>query len=634
MAQIKILPEILSNKIAAGEVVERPASVVKELLENSIDALSTRIVIEIDQGGKSLIRISDNGIGMKSDDALLAIERYATSKIHDDKDLFSINTLGFRGEALPSIASVSKFTLITKDEHSDTGTKIFIKGGVIRNVEETGAATGTVMEVAGLFFNTPARRKFMKTVTTEMGHIGDVVAQTALGWPNIQFRLTHNGKVVKNWSKTGNQFDRAVDIIGSDLKSDLHSISFKDNYFSFNGFISSPQVFRSTSRKIFIFVNGRFIKDRGISHAIFEGYKGRLVKGRFPVAVLYIDIDYDQVDVNVHPAKNEVRFSDQKRVYNNIKDVVSESLESIEKKKWSNRNNDVAVTHPKILNREIKDETKSLRNNDYIEKREIDTESSFMKVQEAEDLWSHNTEAKETKPRVIEPKEPDYQEQEFIETESSADVEDHIDESIEVSETLFAETFFSELRVCGQLSNTYILCESKNDLILIDQHAAHERIVFEEIKEIVSHNKNEIQILLMPETVDLTFKEATELEAIIPELTKTGFVIEPFGGNTFIIKAVPSILSDCDVAKIISEIAEKAVTNDYSKRPDELLDESLILMACHGAIRARQKLDIKEMENILVRLDHCKNSSHCPHGRPTWIKYSVSEIEKNFSRII
>jgi DNA mismatch repair protein MutL len=644
MGQIKILPEILSNKIAAGEVVERPASVVKELLENSIDAKSTRIVIDIEQGGKSLIRISDNGIGMKSDDALLAIERYATSKIYDDKDLFSIRTLGFRGEALPSIASVSKFTLISKDEESETGTKLFISGGVIKNVEETGTSVGSTISVSSLFFNTPARRKFMKTVNTEMGHIGDVVSQTALGWPNIQFRLTHNGRVVKNWARTDSFFNRAVDIVGSDLKEDLLSISYRDSYFSFEGFISRPKVFRSTSKKIHLFVNGRCIKDRGISHAIFEGYRGRLVKGRFPISVLYITIDFDQVDVNVHPAKDEVRFSDQRRVYNTIKAEVEKTLGDIEKKRTSreisNFNNkveplkDLTADSNGIfpISNEIE---KNPKGHESVGVKFAEPDSSFLKIQEDEDLWS----LQKTSDSEDNVEDEDFSLKNEENNLSPSDLPNKgegnfPDTHKQETNTLFETSFFSEMRVCGQLFNTYILCEYQSDLILIDQHAAHERIIFEEIKELIASSRGEVQRLLLPDTVELSFKEATELEYFIPDLLKAGFEIEPFGGNTYVIKTVPSILSDCDAGKIIREISEKAVSKDYSKRVSELLDESLILMACHGAIRARQQLEISEMENILIRLDSCENSYHCPHGRPTWIKYSEFEIKKAFGRIV
>jgi DNA mismatch repair protein MutL len=288
MTHIKILPEILSNKIAAGEVVERPASVVKELVENALDAGSSRVVVDVEKGGRSLIRVSDNGSGMGHDDALLALERYATSKIFKDQDLFAINTLGFRGEALPSIAAVSRFELTSRAAAADTGTEIRVEGGKIKDVSEVGAPPGTMVTVRQLFFNTPARRKFLKTIGTEMGHIADMVARIALGAPAVGLRLSHNEKIVKDWPAASKPLDRVVDVLGKDLKNSLNAIEFCNNGISVAGWIASPLVTRRTSRAIFIYVNGRFVRDRIVQHALFEGYSQRLVKGQFPVAVIFI----------------------------------------------------------------------------------------------------------------------------------------------------------------------------------------------------------------------------------------------------------------------------------------------------------------------------------------------------------
>ena len=337
MSKIKILPEILSNKIAAGEVVERPASVVKELVENSLDAGSSRIMIDIDQGGRSLIRVSDNGGGMSRDDALLALERYATSKIYSDQDLFDIRTLGFRGEALPSIAAVSRFSLTTREASADVGTEIRVEGGKILNVTETGAPRGTLVTVKQLFFNTPARRKFLKTIGTEMGHIAERIASIALGHPGVQFRLTRNDKILKDWPVTASPFERVVDVLGSDLKSSLHAIRLQSNGMTISGWLSSPRAHRRTSRAIYIYVNGRFVRDRIVQHALFEGYSQRLVKGQFPIAVLLIDLPTGEVDVNVHPTKNEVRFARQKEVHEAVRRAVAQTLYETDRVGWGAR---------------------------------------------------------------------------------------------------------------------------------------------------------------------------------------------------------------------------------------------------------------------------------------------------------
>ena len=335
MSKIKILPESLSNKIAAGEVVERPSSVVKELVENALDAGSTRLIIEVDNGGRSLIRVSDDGTGMSRDDALLAIERYATSKIKNERDLFSIDTLGFRGEALPSIAAVSRFSLVTREETSGTGTQIIIEGNKIKDVSEVGAPSGTMITVKQIFFNTPARRKFLKTVNTEMGHIADIVASIAMGRPDVQFKLLHNRKIVKNWSLASDPLERVIDILGKDIKNYLHRIESKDNNLSISGWLSSPRFTRKTSRGIYVYVNGRFVRDRVIQHALFDGYRERLVKGQFPLGVLFMHIPFDQVDVNVHPTKNEIRFVNQRKVHEKVAKTVSETLKLSDKTKWA-----------------------------------------------------------------------------------------------------------------------------------------------------------------------------------------------------------------------------------------------------------------------------------------------------------
>jgi len=315
MSQIKILPEVISNKIAAGEVVERPASVVKELVENALDANSTRIIIEVEQGGRSLIRVADNGTGMSHDDALLALERYATSKIYKDRDLCNIRTLGFRGEALPSIAAVSKFTLVSRDESSAAGTEIRVEGGKIRKVFEVGAPRGTLISVAQLFYNTPARRKFLKTIHTEMGHLADTVSHMALARPDVQFKLLHNAKIANNWTAVSDPIDRIADLLGRDAKAQLHPVGFETDGVMISGWISTPRYTRKTSRGIHVYVNGRYVRDKIIQHALFEGYAQRLVKGQYPVAVLFIKVAFDRVDVNVHPAKSEVRFVEHRKVH-------------------------------------------------------------------------------------------------------------------------------------------------------------------------------------------------------------------------------------------------------------------------------------------------------------------------------
>jgi len=592
MSKIKILPEILSNKIAAGEVVERPASVVKELVENALDAGSSRVVIDIEKGGRSLIRVSDNGSGMGHDDALLALERYATSKIFKDQDLFSINTLGFRGEALPSIAAVSRFNLISRAGSADSGTEIQVEGGKIKDVSEVGAPPGTMVTVRQLFFNTPARRKFLKTIGTEMGHIADMVSRIALGTPAVQLRLTHNEKIVKNWPAASEPFDRVVDVLGTDLKKNLHAIEFRNNGIAVAGWIASPLVTRRTSRAIFIYVNGRFVRDRVVQHALFEGYSQRLVKGQFPVAVIYINLPFDAVDVNVHPTKNEVRFVRQRDVHEAVRRAVAQTLYEVDLPQWrpidsapgrrpitSGRVSDVVNNEFRTPLPPMRDSHPATRNADPA------TRNPHLATRSAQpDLWQ---------------KKP-----------------------------------FGQMRVIGQFHNTYIVCESETGLILIDQHAAHERVLYEQFSTRSSGAQKSAQRLLVPETIELGYREAGVLEKLIPRLQEIGLDIEPFGGNTFVVKAVPVLLAEREIKPILIEMVEKIAEIGAAPGLDAALDQSRMVMACHGAIRANQALSATQIKGLLGQLDGCRNPSHCPHGRPTWVRWDMRSLDKSFKRIV
>jgi DNA mismatch repair protein MutL len=623
MSKIKILPEILSNKIAAGEVVERPASVVKELVENALDAGSTRVVVEVEKGGRSLIRVSDNGAGMGHDDALLSLERYATSKIFKDQDLFSINTLGFRGEALPSIAAVSRFNLTTRAASADSGTEIVVEGGKIKDVSEVGAPVGTMITVRQLFFNTPARRKFLKTISTEMGHIADMVARIALGNPAVQLRLTHNDRIVKNWSAAAEKFDRAVDVLGNDLKTSLHAIDLQNEGTSISGWISSPRASRRTSRGIYIYVNGRFVRDRIIQHALFEGYSQRLVKGQFPVAAVFINVPYDAVDVNVHPTKNEVRFARQREVHEAVRRAVAQTLYEVDRPGWGNARsagNEEFRQQGRVS--ETAKKEFGIRNAE-CGKKELDFGKKELKfgtfhpAPRNSQLVTRTPQPATGSPSFSNPKSE-------IPNPQSKDSQTAI----------WQKKRFGDMRIIGQLHNTYIVCESEEGLILIDQHAAHERILFEMFSARSADRKQAVQRLLMPETIELGFREAGVLAKILPDLKELGLEIEPFGGNTFVVKAVPVLLAEREVKPLIIEIVEKIVEVGSTPGLAEVLDKCRMIMACHGAIRANQVLSKTQIKGLLSQLDGCRNPSHCPHGRPTWIHWEIRSLEKSFKRIV
>ena len=611
MSKIKILPEILSNKIAAGEVVERPASVVKELLENALDAGSSRVVIDVEKGGRSLIRVSDNGSGMPHDDALLALERYATSKIYKDRDLFSINTLGFRGEALPSIAAVSRFNLISRAASADSGTEIQVEDGKIKDVSEVGAPPGTMITVRQLFFNTPARRKFLKTIGTEMGHIADMVARIALGAPAVQLRLTHNEKIVKNWPAASEPFDRVVDVLGNDLKNSLHAIEFSDNGISVAGWVASPRVTRRTSRAIFIYVNGRFVRDRMVQHALFEGYSQRLVKGQFPVAVIFINLPFDAVDVNVHPTKNEVRFVRQRDVHEAVRRAVAQTLYEEDRPDWGNvrsSGNEGRVSETKMME---------------FGSPHYETRNAQRATHNA-NLETRNPQPATRTPHPA-PRSPSF---------SNPKSEISNPQSKAAQPDLWQKKPFGHMRVIGQFHNTYIVCESEAGLILVDQHAAHERVLYEQFSARASGAQKSAQRLLVPETIELGYREAGVLDKMIRQLQEIGLDIEPFGGNTFVVKAVPVLLAEREIKPILIEMVEKIAEVGAAPGLDAALDQSRMVMACHGAIRANQALSATQIKGLLDQLDGCDNPSHCPHGRPTWIRWDMRSLDKSFKRIV
>jgi len=618
MSKIRVLPENLSNKIAAGEVVERPASVVKELVENAIDAGSSRILVEIEQGGRKRIRVSDNGDGMGRDDALLCLERYATSKILREPDLFSIRTLGFRGEALPSIASVSRFTLITREKDADAGTRIDVAGGRINNVSDAGAPAGTMVSVASLFYNTPARRKFLKSINTEMGHIADTIASMALCRPSIQFRLDHNNRTVKSWAAAVAPVDRVADVLGSGVKKELYPVECETDDVRIGGWIAAARMNRSTARGIYLFVNGRWIKDRVVQHALFAGYSGRLMKGQYPVAVLFLTVPFDQVDVNVHPTKHEVRFIRQKSVHDTVRDAVAETLRQSDP---TRRQAPAAAASFPVE-----------RQNAVAEPRSEYRSAPQSGAKEKPPVFRDPV---QPKPPVAGGRNPagDIPEPQPPASERPAQPALSPEKPAR-QESLWTRPFFSGLTVIGQAKGTYIICESDQGLLLIDQHAAHERIVFEQLKRQAAERRPASQRLLLPETVDLGFREAQILNKLAPELDRYGLEIEPFGGNTFVVKALPTLLDSGEIPALITRLVEKTAEIGVSVDMESILDGCLMVMACHNAVRARQRLSGEQIKAMLEQLDACENPSHCPHGRPIWVQWTVKELEKRFQRIV
>ncbi len=598
---IQILPEQLCNQIAAGEVVERPASVVKELLENSLDAGASEICIEVEKGGKRLIRIIDDGCGMGRDDAFLSLERHATSKIRSESDLFALNTLGFRGEALPSIASVCRMLLQTCAQDGEEGWEIYAEGGQVKRAGAVGIPPGTSIEVRDLFFNTPARRKFLRKDETEFGHIADIVTRLALASPEVQFRLLHNGRPLIEVYRQNGLAERIGALLGRPLLPDLLPVAADGGSdLKLRGFVSQPSVHRSTTGAMYTFINGRYIRDRVVQHALLEGYRNVLVKGRYPVVVLFLEIDPALVDVNVHPTKHEVRFRDQRLVHDFITSAVRDVLRPSGwlKEAGGHLEPSAALAPPP---NESPPPSAALV---------LDpVRNSRKEVQESLQLYTRA--------------EPPAIDRAFNPPQSRPQP------AAEAGDT---PGFFSSLRIIGQYRNSYIVCQDGNDLVLVDQHAAHERIGFERLRKQFSSGNIERQSLLFPVVIELDFREADQFAGQIEKLDRLGFEIEHFGGKSFVLKGVPQCLEQGGAEQLVRDIAAETTLIGKSVLAEESLDKVFILMACHGVIRANQALSMPEMKALLKEIDAVDFGAHCPHGRPVMIRQSLSDIEKMFKR--
>ncbi|MDY0223248.1 MAG: DNA mismatch repair endonuclease MutL [Desulfobacterium sp.] len=661
MTDIRILSDILTNKIAAGEVVERPVSVVKELVENALDAGATRITAEIVKGGRDLIRIADNGSGMSRDNALLAIERYATSKIFTDEDLFSIKTFGFRGEALPSMAAVSRFTLTTRERQSDLAVKIQINGGRVVDVEDAGAPIGTMVEVAQLYFNTPARRKFLKGIGTEMGHIADVFTGMALGAPGVGFRLLHNDRLVKAFSASATMETRAGEVFGLDALSKLRQIELAADGITVTGFLSDPvdPLFtRGTSKNLRLFVNNRLVNDRSLVAAILQGYRGRLMKGRYPLGLVFVTLAPDRVDVNVHPSKLEVRFVDQQRVFSLVVRAVRDAFL---------RSDGVA---PSVASGSSGVEYGAGQPEDG--KKSKDPESQDGEATDGDSADSMGRPRKRhTEPSLFQWGAPPGESSSVSAPEplfNKPSSSDHpLPDESQAGPPLQGRSSLgmhlhkpgqpipgallkpgpapspqecrqpgSEPVVIGQVFGTYIIVQDGRQMVLVDQHAAHERIVYDRLKQRSDGNTVPSQTLAVPETLELTYAEADLLESILPDLAAVGMEIEPFGGTAFIVKSVPAIIDHRDVRPLVLDIVARLAESggDPGHVTGQWLDDCLILMACHSAIRANQALNLREMQALLLQLDSCENPDHCPHGRPIRIRWGINGLERLFRRVV
>lgn len=632
---IQVLTSDVANKIAAGEVVERPASVVKEIVENAIDAESTSIDVDLRAGGKRLIKVSDNGIGMSREDALLAIERHATSKIDRFEDLESIQTFGFRGEALPSIASVSKLELLTRTADQLEGTKVVIEGGHVQFVEESGCSPGTHLSVENLFYNVPARLKFLKTETTEMNHINNQIMWAALAHPSIAFSLRHNDRSLINVRGCESVIERVRLLYGKDLAESLIEIESEQSSFKMHALIGNADLSKSNRNYQLFFLNRRPIRSKVVSAALNEAMQSFVTKGRYAVAFLFLTMDMEEVDVNVHPAKIEVRFRDERSIYSQIVRLLNSSIYRHKYIPTVNTSEQpepvVDESHPKNAITWSSSQ-KKLRHKVDRDKMKWDDQPSVSKsVLDRTEEQSAKTpmEGKTLSSSVV-----SVSPQEVVETPaqfSSVDVQPsrHVIPDGTGLELLDMDGV--ELKT--SLFNTYILAEGQDAVFIIDQHVASERVLYERYVEQFRAEDVPSQGLLLPVTIEAVQEQLTTFDQHMDLFKKIGFDIENFGGSTILVRAVPPILStrlvSTAVLDLLDQLGESA-SNEIDML--KMQDDALIMLSCRSAVKAGDKLTMAEMISLIKELSQAKHPFNCPHSRPIIIKMSKSELESRFHR--
>ncbi len=605
--RVQLLSEDLANKIAAGEVVERPASVVKELVENAIDAGARSISVVIHQGGLKRIEVLDDGWGMSREDALMSLERHATSKIRSIDDLFSIHTLGFRGEALPSIASVSRFTLVTRQADDLAATRITVQG-TERQVDEVGAPTGTRIMVDDLFYNTPARLKFMKTIATEGGHVAETVTRLAISHPEVAIGLVHDDRMLLSTPGNNSLWDVLLTIYGKEVAKGLTAIEAEHPSIKLDGYVGQPQVARSNRLHEHTMVNGRYVRSRTLQHAVEEAYRNVIPPRRYPLVALRLTIDPEYVDVNVHPAKTEVRFRHDSEVHQAVLRAVRRALAHA-----SAAGAALEPEEPVVYDQPPVPERDALTNSSYVQERLPEPEQLVVTVPRPA-AWTTMPPAS---PRPSTP---------WSERPVQA-----VSSEIRSPEPS-APSAFPPVRVISQLSGTYILAQAVDAWLIIDQHAAHERILYEEFKAQLSGGQISTQLMMVPLTLELTGFELERMRARVDDLEALGYVIEPFGTGTLLVRGVPQILGEGAGREALIELMDEILRSPKAPAAHELANRALITMSCKGAIKANQWLPVARQEEIIQRLGTTPDYATCPHGRPTYWWLSHADLDKHFLR--
>jgi len=610
MSKIRVLPEVLANKIAAGEIVERPASVVKELLENSIDAGSRAVQVYVESGGKKLIRVLDDGEGMIQDDAILAFEHHSTSKLRTADDLSAIATLGFRGEALPSIASVSHLTLKTRqcDAGAAAGTEVDIQGGTMRSVKPIAWDRGTEVTIRNLFFNVPARRKFLRSHETELGHITRLVTHYALAYPELRCYLESDGRKLIDVVPVKTVRERVYQLFGEDFLAGLVEISGRAESTEVHGFTSVPREQRTNPYSLFYYVNRRMIRDRVIMSAVRQAYQNCIPASAYPVSLVFLTIPHEQVDVNAHPAKTEIRFRQQSLVHDLVRDSIVEALTRAR----SVAGYEFRPAYPAVGPR-----------------FDIDNAPGDSPL----NLTVPPVAARDPFQSAF-----DYPFRELAQTPALPTVEH---ESMQLRGDMLwgadsdavAPFRSGGVRILGQIQESYIIAADTNGLLIIDQHVAHERVLYEKLAGGMRRGGVETQGLLVPLSVELAPHQAALLNTLAPELVRNGLEVERFGGNAVLIRSVPLAAKECDWRQLLTEILDGLEREERTLDVDRIRDRMAVSMACRAAIKVHTPLSLEKMQWLLDELSKTKIPTNCPHGRPIILRFSLYEIERNFGRI-
>lgn len=598
--KIVVMPEDLSNRIAAGEVIERPASIVKELVENSLDAGATDILIELEGGGKQSVKIVDNGRGIDRDDVKLAFERHATSKIYTFEDIHNITSFGFRGEAIASIASISRIEILTRKNESLSGTRAVVRGGRVEEIIDAGCPVGTSVFVSDIFYSTPARMKFMKRDSTEQTHCVDAIMRLALSNPEVKMRVVAKGKTIFNVPRTKNLSDRIALVFGEDFGRHTLEVKGQRGDATIRGVISMPDRTRANTKGQFYFINNRFIRDRLLNHSVISSYRRLIEPRRFPYVVLFIDMPASDVDINVHPAKLEVRFRSSGDIYSLVTDTLSSALSGMSTDRSELSGPSFGVRADAYRER-VGNVLKRYTVLSGTEKKTFNVNVSEKGMRKAPDSFG-GREGGEELPEL------------FNERDVSEDAVN-----------------FSSLNYLGQIAGTYLAFSSEGAFILMDQHAAHERVLFERLK-VSTREMTHIQGLLIPEVVNLQPGRFDLLINNIDALKAVGLGVEGYGENTILVKQIPAFLTGCNIEELISDIIEEVEDTGKTENATEIKDKILALMACKGAVKANHKLTDSEVAALCKDLDSIPFAATCPHGRPTYAVLDIRDLERMFKR--